>query len=395
MPPSLCLVLTRVSLLVALSASVALQIHYAIPEASNFCGLESGCEVLRQTPLAQLFGPWFSLPTVGVLVNLGLFAWTFRRPSRADASPGAARTLGALISVARDKPAVLLFAVAFLGAAAAVQLIAYQLFWIEHACVYCLTVDTAAVASAVFSFPLALAQVRGQPAASEVLPIPAWAGLAAIAAGFPPAWQAVAPRGAVPERIAALYEPGKLNVVEIADFQCPYCRKLHAQLKPELQARSGNLNFKRLHYPLPNHHMAEPAARAALCAEEQGQGDAMADRLFQLTLTDETLQQAAEGLNLDPSTYDACLQAPHTNQRLASDQERANDIEGLPTLFVGPRKLVGVPSAALLREALSGAGEMPSSRTGLTLTVSALALAGLVIGWGRRTLRSDSPVKNV
>src|SRR6185503_6117111 len=95
--------------------------------------------------------------------------------------------------------------------------------------------------------------------------------------------------------VRAVYEPGKINVVEFADFECPYCRALHPVLKRVIQDYPADrVHFVRKHVPLEMHELARPAARAAVCTEEQGKGEAMADALVQAELSEAAIRRAAQ-----------------------------------------------------------------------------------------------------
>src|SRR5690606_14821924 len=127
-----------------------------------------------------------------------------------------------------------------------------------------------------------------------------WAVLGALAVLAPWLWPKLKPAPPVPAKVAAYYEPGKINVVEFADFQCPFCRRLHTQLKNIIEDYAGRVNFVRLHMPLASHAHARPAARAAVCAAKQGKEEAMADRLFEAeSLEQESLLSEARALGLN------------------------------------------------------------------------------------------------
>ncbi len=61
-----------------------------------------------------------------------------------------------------------------------------------------------------------------------------------------------------------------LTVIEFSDFECPFCRLLHEALRGAEQRLGDSLTTVFVHYPLPQHRQASPAAKAAECARAQG-----------------------------------------------------------------------------------------------------------------------------
>src|SRR4029079_3949079 len=119
-----------------------------------------------------------------------------------------------------------------------------------------------------------------RPPTPEPLRIWAWLALSLLAVAAPALWAEAKPRPPVPPRGAELYQSGKINVVEFADFECPFCRMLHSRLQAIIASYAGQVNFVRLNMPLERHEHARDAARAAICAEDQKRGDAIAEKLF-------------------------------------------------------------------------------------------------------------------
>ncbi|HVZ36376.1 MAG TPA: thioredoxin domain-containing protein, partial [Polyangiaceae bacterium] len=196
----------------------------------------------------------------------------------------------------------------------------------------------------------------------------------------------------VPPAITALYQPGKINVVEFADFECPYCRRLQAVLAPLISEYGDRVSFRRLQRPLAQHEFAEAAARAALCAEAQGKGEEMAARLFTIQLSEQAIENAAEGLRLDPGRYGACVDSEETTATLASHAALLPDeqFQGLPTTYIGRQRILGVATETTLRDAFEQAlrPERPSLSGPVYVGIWA-ALAGLVCVVGTRR-RSES-----
>ncbi|MGZ9163893.1 MAG: DsbA family protein, partial [Anaerolineales bacterium] len=66
-------------------------------------------------------------------------------------------------------------------------------------------------------------------------------------------------------------ENAPITIVEFSDFQCPYCRRWHAEVyEPLLAAYPGQIRMVYRHLPLTSiHPEAFPAAEAVMCAGEQ------------------------------------------------------------------------------------------------------------------------------
>jgi uncharacterized membrane protein/predicted DsbA family dithiol-disulfide isomerase len=379
MARSAWLFITELWICVALAASAALYVHYLSPLDSGYCGPDSGCEAARRSGLGDPFGNRFvSLPLFSLIAFSGLLALSLRRRSAGAQATG--------IAALWREPSVTLFAASGIGAVFALGLMGYQAFVLQQFCWLCMVVDIAALGCAVFAFLGARATAGAEPAESP-LRTGTWVIVAALIVAGPIVWDAIKPPPAIPRAVAALYQPGKINVVEFADFECPYCRRLHAVLGPLLTEYGEAVHFIRAHRPLPQHPHAEHAARAAICAAEQGKGEAMADRLFAMPLSPEAISRAAQSLRLDPIAYDRCLAAPTTDALLAHDTALLPDgeLRGLPTTFVGDQQFVGVPTEAALRDALERARSTRSAAPSGTLYAALLVgVIGLVGFFGRR-----------
>lgn len=78
-------------------------------------------------------------------------------------------------------------------------------------------------------------------------------------------------------------ETATLTIVEISDFQCPYCRDFAANTYPRLDSayiRTGRAKMLYINLPLTSHQQAFGAAEAAMCAGAQDRFWPMHDRLF-------------------------------------------------------------------------------------------------------------------
>jgi protein-disulfide isomerase len=123
-------------------------------------------------------------------------------------------------------------------------------------------------------------------------------------------------------------------VIAYADFECPFCAALHAQLAD----RPIRLVFR--HFPVKTSH---PRAWAAACAAEaagiQGRFWEMHDSLFadQGRLEDPHLWDRAQTLNLDLERFDADRRSDEVIARVRKDFKsglRAGVVT-TPTVFAG------------------------------------------------------------
>jgi predicted DsbA family dithiol-disulfide isomerase len=253
-------------------------------------------------------------------------------------------------------------ALALLGGAAALGLLAVQAFVIGHWCWLCVTTDVAAVVAGV-SAALLGPEVWEQELRLRLRP-PAWAALGVIAFAAPLLWPRVKLSPPVPAGVRAFYVPGKINVVEFADFECPACRAFSGILKTALEPYGERVHFVRLNKPLDMHPFARDAARAAVCGTAQGKAEPMAEALFGAPdLSPAAIDELAARLGLDTAQFQKCMLDDATNARI--DRESAllvaPEFEGLPTTYIGGKRLLGVQPLESVSDALElaarGAGE--------------------------------------
>jgi hypothetical protein len=228
-----------------------------------------------------------------------------------------------------------------------------QALVLQRLCRFCLVVDAAAVGVGAVE----LAWRRGAPAAADVRFRPLWWASAGLALGMGATLGAAGSRaggqgGPVPPEVAALWVPGKVNVVEVADFECPHCRRMHAVVRQFLAEEGDRVHFVRLTAPLPAHGQARPASRAFLCGGEQGKGDEMAEALFLAPdLAPQECERVATALGLSLPAFRACVAAPATDERLDAEVAwvRAACPQGLPVVWVQDRMFFGVQPVESLR----------------------------------------------
>jgi predicted DsbA family dithiol-disulfide isomerase len=350
----------RIATLAGLAASAALSVDYR-SVGSSFCGPNSGCAALRETELAYLWGIGVTLPEVGLFGLAVMFSLTLLRDA----------TWGARLSV--------------VGGALGLVLFALQALALKTLCWLCVTTDVAAVIAGGFG----LIALRGRPAAEHApLKAGSWALLGAMAVIAPLLWPSVKPSPPVPSQIRDFYKPGRVNVIEFADFECPFCRRLHGQLKELLRPYGDRLNLVRLNVPLDRHPNARHAALAAICAEPSGKAGELAEFLFTTEdLSKRSILDYAKGLGIDAGEFERCLSSPGAAARLERERRILHDIgfEGLPTTYVGEIRIVGAQPEEVFRDALEltarGSGERGVPAWAFVLGVLLLAGAVVRFGW--------------
>lgn len=154
----------------------------------------------------------------------------------------------------------------------------------------------------------------------------------------------------------------KVMVLEVSDFQCPYCKTFHDETYPTVKAEYVDKRLARMAYvnlPLRSHQNAWPAAEAAMCASVQGKFWPMHDSLFlaqerwaSIAKPDTMFTRFAGTLQLDAKAYGACTTTHATRPLIASDADRASNagISGTPAFIIGDSLISGAyPFSAFKR----------------------------------------------
>lgn len=146
----------------------------------------------------------------------------------------------------------------------------------------------------------------------------------------------------------------KLVLVELSDFQCPYCGLGARDLLPkvyETYVRNGKLELMFLDLPLQMHPHAFKAAEAAACAGDQKKFWDMHHLLFsnQRALAPERLPGYAKELELDLPAFEKCLASGRHVAAIREDMRIAENlgIRGTPAYLVG-RRIAGSDKVEIL-----------------------------------------------
>lgn len=136
-----------------------------------------------------------------------------------------------------------------------------------------------------------------------------------------------------------------VTVVQFADFECPFCRRMSETLRQLRQRYGTRLRIVWKDYPLTRiHPRAVQAAQAARCANEQGRFWDYHDRVFVMgTLDLPTLKQAAVDVALDVPRFVACVDSAKYAALVERGLNQAVSLglTSTPTTFVNGRMITG------------------------------------------------------
>ena len=158
-----------------------------------------------------------------------------------------------------------------------------------------------------------------------------------------------------------------ITIIEFSDYECPYCRKWHVEVWPQLQATYGDqIRLVYRDFPLTNIHAnATPAAAAANCAQEQDMYFPYSEKLFEmkLNLGKTTYQSYAEELGLDMDAFNECLESGRYLDEVEADYQFAAElgIRSTPTFFINGIPIVGAQPFDVFKTLIDKelAGELP------------------------------------
>lgn len=138
-----------------------------------------------------------------------------------------------------------------------------------------------------------------------------------------------------------------ITIIDYSDFQCPYCKQMHTELKQLSDNAKIIWIFRQ--YPLESiHPLAMQSAIASECAGKQGKFWEYSDALFenQDQLASETFfGELARRLELNAADFESC-RASGGNDLIRTQIKQAVEIEvtSTPTLFVNGKRVTGAVS---------------------------------------------------
>jgi protein-disulfide isomerase len=159
----------------------------------------------------------------------------------------------------------------------------------------------------------------------------------------------------------------KVWLVEVSDFQCPFCKQWHDQSYAEIKrdyVDSGKIRLAYVNFPLSIHRNAMPAAEAAMCAASQGKFWPMHEALFatqtqweKLAAPQPVFDSLATTAGVDMKAYHDCISGHLMKPTIDADIDRATraGVESTPTFLIGGTMVTGAQPLAVFRQVIDSA----------------------------------------
>ncbi len=162
-----------------------------------------------------------------------------------------------------------------------------------------------------------------------------------------------------------------VTIVEFSDFQCPYCARAYNTVEEVLAKFPEDVKLVYVHFPLPNHPWAKPAAIASVCAAQQDPVAfwALHDGYFENQRTinpDNVIEKSKaflDGAGIDLDVWTACAEDTESvaYQGAAAAVEGALQmgskygVTGTPGFFVNGRFVSGAQPLEAFEELITQA----------------------------------------
>ena len=142
------------------------------------------------------------------------------------------------------------------------------------------------------------------------------------------------------------------TVIIFSDLECPVCRRFHVELAQAVGRASVPVQVRFVHFPLPQHRFARPAARAAECAAAQGRFGPFVDAVYagqdSLGLKSWTAFATAAQVS-DLKHFEDCTSMSGTLNRVEEGLQLGNriSIDGTPTVVINGWRFRSAPFVGL------------------------------------------------
>ena len=158
-----------------------------------------------------------------------------------------------------------------------------------------------------------------------------------------------------------------LWVIEVSDFQCPYCKQWHDETYKAFinqYVKTGKVRLAYVNFPLGIHAHAFPAAEAAMCAGVQNKFWPMHDSLFasqprweSSTNPQATFDTLARATGVDITRWRDCVQSGKMKSLIQADHDRASQagVGATPSFLIGDKLLAGAQPLSDMQRVIDSA----------------------------------------
>ncbi len=147
-----------------------------------------------------------------------------------------------------------------------------------------------------------------------------------------------------------------VTIIEISDFQCPYCHKAKGTIDELMKAYPGKIRLVFENFPLDFHKNALKAAEAFECSGEQGKYWEMYDKLFenQKNLEIADLKKYAQELGLNANQFNDCLDSGKYEEKIKNELKEITKfgISGAPGFFINKQFIGGAQPLEVFKKAV-------------------------------------------
>lgn len=157
-------------------------------------------------------------------------------------------------------------------------------------------------------------------------------------------------------------------LIEISDFQCPYCKQWHDETYATIDreyVQTGKVRIAYLNFPLSSIHAnARAASEAAMCASAQGKFWELHESLFATQTSWEraanpvpAFDSLAVAAGVEPTAWRSCMSTHATAKIIDADHDRSSraGVQSTPSFFIGDRALAGAYPVDTFRVAIDAA----------------------------------------
>ena len=158
-----------------------------------------------------------------------------------------------------------------------------------------------------------------------------------------------------------------LWVIEVSDFQCPYCKQWHDQTYNaflDAYVKTGKVRLAYVNFPLGSHAYAWPAAESAMCAGAQNKFWPMHDSLFasqgrweRLPDPAPVFDSLARSNGVEMQSWRDCIKSGKMKPLIQADHDRAEraGANATPSFMIGDQLLTGAQPLSDMQRVIDSA----------------------------------------